>query len=311
MNTALSTAAPAHFTGVVLAGGTRAGSIQGGGELINAVMDVLVGVSSLPQNEQALADLAGAWLSQWFAGVTDADDDLVPGSIFTISTAAGPATATVIGTPPAADVAGRRETVALAVLAFLPAKSGPVADRASGGPISLRSDHFTDGPGSLRAYHQSPPYRVTEVVSVVHVRVRRVDDRGCPMARHRWLGAGVVTAGLSINLLSGAAVALAEQDPATDSGGQTAAGEAPGRTQSADPTGGTPSGAESADPQSPDADSGGASESAADPDPGKSDPADTIDQESPAEEVDTDATTDENIAPSLDEHPAVRRSRGS
>ena len=125
------------------------------------------------------------------------------------------------------------------------------------------------------------------------------------MARHRWLGAGVITAGLSINLLSGAAVALAEQDPATDSGGQAAAGEAPGHTRSADPTGGTPSGAESADPQSPGAESGAASESAADPDPGKSDPADTIDQESPAEEADTDATTDENIAPSLDEHPAV------
>ena len=63
VNTALSTGRTGHFTGVVLAGGTHADSIQGGGELINAVMDVLVGVS-LPQNEQALVDLAAVWLSE-------------------------------------------------------------------------------------------------------------------------------------------------------------------------------------------------------------------------------------------------------
>ena len=111
------------------------------------------------------------------------------------------------------------------------------------------------------------------------------------MARHRWLGAGVVTAGLSINLLSGAAVALARQDPRPIRAGRPRPVRHQGRTPVRRSDRWDAGGAESADPQSPDADSGGASESAADPDPSKIRSGRHDRPGVAAEEVDTDATT--------------------
>ncbi|HNM83501.1 MAG TPA: hypothetical protein PKI77_03170, partial [Mycobacterium sp.] len=114
VNGSLSTARPDRFTGVVLSGGTHADTIQSGGLLIQLALWILVGVPQ-QQNVLAMQDLADTWLNQWFDGQTGVGDNLVPGSTITIATPAGPATATVIGTPGAAIAAGREEELALAV----------------------------------------------------------------------------------------------------------------------------------------------------------------------------------------------------
>ncbi len=112
------------------------------------------------------------------------------------------------------------------------------------------------------------------------------------MAGHRWLGTGVIAAGLSMHLLSGTAVAMAQPDTSTDSGGQPTAGAPPAGTQSADP-------------QAPDSDTAGSAEPAADPEPGKSDPDDALDHEPPADGADIGSGSDGSTAPGPAEQPAV------
>ena len=53
------------------------------------------------QNRPAVQELSVTWLNQWFTGRTGIGDDLVPGSTITIDTPEGPASAVVIGNPPA------------------------------------------------------------------------------------------------------------------------------------------------------------------------------------------------------------------
>lgn len=121
VNTALSTARPDSFSGLVLAGGTHADSIQGGSALIQCAVRLLVG-TSLPENVAALDELASTWLNAWFDGT---DQELVPGStvtvpptgaaIVTVPTPAGPATGKVIGATPEVTTSQRRSDLAVAV----------------------------------------------------------------------------------------------------------------------------------------------------------------------------------------------------
>ena len=55
------------------------------------------------------------WLDDWFEGHPEVDDDLVPGSTITIPTPNGPATGTVIGTPPAVSPSTKEAGLAVAV----------------------------------------------------------------------------------------------------------------------------------------------------------------------------------------------------
>ena len=70
VNTALSTARPDSFSGLVLAGGTHADSIQGGSALIQCAVRLLVG-TSLPENVAALDELTRHVGAQEAAGSHD------------------------------------------------------------------------------------------------------------------------------------------------------------------------------------------------------------------------------------------------
>lgn len=112
-NESLSAARPNHYNGVILSGGVHMDSMQGGNGLIQFLAFVLAGFPQA-QNPPAVHQLMVSWLADWFAGFTDVGDDLVPGSTFTISTPAGHATATVIGTAPALAATTRESVVAAA-----------------------------------------------------------------------------------------------------------------------------------------------------------------------------------------------------
>lgn len=107
VNEALSTARPDRYVGVVLDGGVHADSMQGGNPLIQFALYVAAGFPQ-KQNPPAVQELSVTWLDQWFTGRTGIGDNLVPGSTITIDTPEGPASAVVIGNPPAVTSSSRR-----------------------------------------------------------------------------------------------------------------------------------------------------------------------------------------------------------
>jgi hypothetical protein len=106
-NEALSAARPNRFVGVVLDGGVHMDSMQGGNPLIQFVAYLAAGFPQ-PQNPPAVQELSVTWLNQWFNGSTGVGDNLLPGSTITIDTPSGPASAVVIGNPPAVTSSSRR-----------------------------------------------------------------------------------------------------------------------------------------------------------------------------------------------------------
>jgi hypothetical protein len=106
-NEALSAARPDRYAGVVLDGGVHMDSMQGGNPLIQFVAYVAAGFPQ-KQNPPAVQELSATWLNQWFTGRTGIGDELVAGSTITIDTPAGPASAVVIGNPPAVTQSSRR-----------------------------------------------------------------------------------------------------------------------------------------------------------------------------------------------------------
>lgn len=116
INTSLTASRPEAFSGVVLDGGTHADSMAGASPVIQLALNLLVG-TPLPQNADAVWELAATWLNSWFQGT---DEELVPGSTVTGSTAvtiptpSGPATGTVIGAAPVV-TAARESDLAVAV----------------------------------------------------------------------------------------------------------------------------------------------------------------------------------------------------
>jgi hypothetical protein len=106
-NEALSAARPGRYVGVVLDGGVHADSMQGGNPLIQFALYVAAGFPQ-KQNPPAVQELSVTWLNQWFTGRTGIGDDLVQGSTITIDTPEGPASAVVIGNPPAVTSSSRR-----------------------------------------------------------------------------------------------------------------------------------------------------------------------------------------------------------
>jgi hypothetical protein len=99
VNADLSTARPDRFNGVVLTGGVHMDSMRGGNPLIQFAAYVVAGFPQ-QQNPPAVDQLAIAWLGDWFKGVTDSGDHLVPGTVLSIPTPQGTAQGIVIGTPP-------------------------------------------------------------------------------------------------------------------------------------------------------------------------------------------------------------------
>lgn len=106
-NEALSAARPNRYVGVVLDGGVHMDSMQGGNPLIQLVAYLAAGFPQ-GQNPPAVQELSVTWLNQWFNGSTGIGDDLVPGSTITIATPSGPASAVVIGNPPAVTLSSRK-----------------------------------------------------------------------------------------------------------------------------------------------------------------------------------------------------------
>jgi hypothetical protein len=104
---ALSAARPGRYVGVVLDGGVHMDSMQGGNPLIQFAAYVAAGFPQ-KQNPPAVQELSVTWLNQWFTGRTGIGDDLVPGSTIMINTPEGPASAVVIGNPPAVTSSSRR-----------------------------------------------------------------------------------------------------------------------------------------------------------------------------------------------------------
>jgi hypothetical protein len=100
VNAVLSAARPDRFNGVVLARGVHTDSMGGGSAISQFLVHLLAG-NPVKQNPPAVQHLAVAWVNEWFAGVTDAGDELVPGSRIDIPTPAGTAVGVVIGTPAA------------------------------------------------------------------------------------------------------------------------------------------------------------------------------------------------------------------
>ncbi|KAA0074926.1 alpha/beta hydrolase [Mycolicibacterium sp. P9-64] len=120
VNAALSTARPDRFNGVVLTGGVHMDSMRGGNPLIQFVAYVVAGFPQ-PQNPPAVEELATSWLRDWFNGVTDAGDDLIPGTILSIPTPQGTAQGVVIGNPPAVTLLRGPVTVEASVPSAIPA----------------------------------------------------------------------------------------------------------------------------------------------------------------------------------------------
>ena len=114
VNESLTQARPDHFNGVILAGGVHMDSMQGHNPLIQFFAYVAAGFPQA-QNPPAVQELMVDWLDDWFADHPDVDDDLVPGSTITIDTPKGPATGTVIGTPPAVSPSGKEAELSVAV----------------------------------------------------------------------------------------------------------------------------------------------------------------------------------------------------
>jgi hypothetical protein len=106
VNAALSSARPDQFNGVVLSGGVHTDSMGGGSAISQFLVHLLAGFPTA-QNSPALRELAVSWVNDWFEGITDDGDDLVPGSKITIATPNGNATGTVIGTPVTVSSAAR------------------------------------------------------------------------------------------------------------------------------------------------------------------------------------------------------------
>ena len=95
---ALSTGRPDRFKGVVLRGGVHMDAMRGPNPIIQFAAFLAAGFPQ-SQNPPAVEELSATWFADWFGGHPDVDDDLEPGSTFTVDTPNGPATATVIGTP--------------------------------------------------------------------------------------------------------------------------------------------------------------------------------------------------------------------
>lgn len=114
VNQSLSQARPDHFNGVILTGGVHMDSMQGHNPLIQLLAYVAAGFPQA-QNPPAVQDLMVDWLDDWFADHPFVDDNLVPGSTITIDTPKGPATGTVIGTPPAVSLSTREADLSVAV----------------------------------------------------------------------------------------------------------------------------------------------------------------------------------------------------
>jgi hypothetical protein len=111
VNATLSKVRPDHFDGVVLSGGVHTDSMGGGSAISEFLVHLLAGFP-IAQNPVALKQLSVQWVNDWFAGNTDADDNLLPGTRITIATPDGTAVGTVIGTPaPGATSAEPVETV--------------------------------------------------------------------------------------------------------------------------------------------------------------------------------------------------------
>jgi len=114
VNESLTQARPDHFNGVILAGGVHMDSMQGHNLLIQFAAYIAAGFPQ-KQNPPAVQELMVDWLDDWFEGHPEVDDDLVPGSTITIPTPNGPATGTVIGTPPAVSPSTKEAGLAVAV----------------------------------------------------------------------------------------------------------------------------------------------------------------------------------------------------
>jgi hypothetical protein len=120
VNAALSAARPDRFNGVVLTGGVHMDSMRGGNPLIQFVAYLVAGFPQ-PQNPPAVEQLAISWLGDWFNKVTDAGDDLIPGTILPIPTSQGVAQGVVIGNPPAVTSLRGSVTVEASVPSAIPA----------------------------------------------------------------------------------------------------------------------------------------------------------------------------------------------
>lgn len=130
VNQDLTAARPDRFNGVVLDGGVHMDSMQGGNPLIQFVAYLVAGFPQ-PQNPPAVAELSATWLNQWFAGDTDADDDLEPGSAIDVTTDRGTATGVVIGNAPAAKTLTGRLTIAPSTPTTIPAVKPELARLAA------------------------------------------------------------------------------------------------------------------------------------------------------------------------------------
>ena len=114
VNESLSQARPNHFNGVILTGGVHMDSMQGHNPLIQFAAYIAAGFPQ-SQNPPAVQELMVDWLDDWFEGHPKVDDDLVAGSTVTIDTPKGPATGTVIGTPPAVLPSAEESDLSVAV----------------------------------------------------------------------------------------------------------------------------------------------------------------------------------------------------
>jgi pimeloyl-ACP methyl ester carboxylesterase len=124
VNADLTAARPNRFNGVVLEGGVHSDPMRGGNPLIQFGLYVAAGFPQ-PQNPPAVDQLSVQWANEWFAGNSDAGDDLVPGTTIDVSTPQGTAHGVVIGNPPEAKLL-----------------RGPV-DIASSGPSTIPSANPT------------------------------------------------------------------------------------------------------------------------------------------------------------------------
>jgi hypothetical protein len=83
VNDALSAGRPDRYKGVLLGGGVRSDSMQGGNPLIQFALYVAAGFPE-PQNPPAVDELSVQWFNEWFAGDTSSGDDPVSGTTIDI-----------------------------------------------------------------------------------------------------------------------------------------------------------------------------------------------------------------------------------